>query len=154
MTEAIEAIYNYVKISETIATAGQPTESQFPLIRDAGYQMVLNLALPTSSNAVTNEQVLVENLGMEYCSIPVQWENPTLEDIEQFFATMQANHDRRVFVHCAANMRVSAFIYLYRMLCQKIDSSVAAADLYRIWAPNAIWQQFMDQVIQQQQVST
>ncbi|MDX2242793.1 MAG: protein tyrosine phosphatase family protein [Leptolyngbyaceae cyanobacterium bins.302] len=154
MTETIEDLYNYVKVSETIATAGQPTESQFATIKDAGYQMVLNLALPTSSNAVATEQDLVESLGMEYCPIPVQWENPTLDDIEQFFATMQANHDRQVLVHCAANMRVSAFIYLYRILCQKVDPTLAMADLHQIWTPNEIWQQFIDCVIQKYTGST
>ncbi|MDC0948693.1 phosphatase, partial [Gammaproteobacteria bacterium] len=33
----LEGIYNYLIISETIATSGQPTEEQFSLIKDEGY---------------------------------------------------------------------------------------------------------------------
>jgi protein tyrosine phosphatase (PTP) superfamily phosphohydrolase (DUF442 family) len=90
---------------------------------------------------------LVERLGMEYQSIPVPWDAPKQTDVEQFFATMQANDGRRVFVHCAANMRVSAFMYLYRTLVQTVDPGVATLNLQQIWTPNEIWQQLMSAVI-------
>ncbi len=48
-------IYNFRAISERIGTAGQPTESQFRVVREAGFDAVINLALPTSDNALANE---------------------------------------------------------------------------------------------------
>lgn len=146
--DTIESIYNYVKISEKIATAGQPTETQLAAIEKAGYQLVVNLALPESPKALPNEQAIVENVGMDYAHIPVVWENPTLEDVRQFFSVMKANANKPVFVHCAANMRVSAFIYLYRLICEGIDEEIARKDLHLIWTPNPTWQTFIDRVIQ------
>ena len=49
----LENIYNYLKISDKIATAGQPSVEQFSYIKEAGYQVVINLALKDSSNAFT-----------------------------------------------------------------------------------------------------
>ncbi|GAB4234527.1 MAG: protein tyrosine phosphatase family protein [Elainellaceae cyanobacterium] len=142
-------IYHFLPISETIATAGQPTADQFAAIQRAGYQVVVNLALESSTNALPNEQELVEAQGMRYVHIPVIWEDPTFADFDRFSEVMQDTQDQKVFVHCAANMRVSAFMYLYRRLHQDISHEQAVQDLQQIWQPNPTWQQFIDQVLQQ-----
>ena len=139
----------FLPLSEKLATAGQPTEPQLASIRAAGYEVVVNLALPTSTNALPSEQEIVESLGMEYVHIPVIWEQPTRENLEQFFTVIHSNANRRVFVHCALNMRVSAFMYLYRVLYTGVDSSVAYKDLHRIWTPNGTWLHFIEQAIQE-----
>jgi len=145
---SIAAIHNFLKLSETIATAGQPTEAQLAAIKVAGYRVVVNLALPSSTNALPNEQALVDAQGMAYIHIPVLWEEPTLADIQRFFSVMQAHAEQPVFVHCAMNMRVSAFMYLYRRLCDGVDEAVAKRDLHAIWRPNDRWQAFMAQILQ------
>lgn len=148
-TAKLEDIYNFVKLSDSIATAGQPAESQFDAIKAAGYEVVVNLALPTSTNALPNEQQLVEAQGMEYVHIPVIWENPTSEDFDQFSNVLNANRDRKVFVHCAMNMRVSAFMYLYRTIYQNADDTEARQDVEKIWSPNPTWKTFIEQMKQQ-----
>jgi protein tyrosine phosphatase (PTP) superfamily phosphohydrolase (DUF442 family) len=141
-------IYNFVKISDSIATSGQPTKEQFSVIKNSGYQVVVNLALPTSTNALADEKQIVEALGMQYIHIPVMWENPRIEDVEQFFSVMEASNDKKTFVHCAANMRVSAFMYLYRRLHEHINDEDAKKALHQIWIPNEVWQKFIAQVIE------
>jgi hypothetical protein len=56
---------------------------------------------------------------------------------------MEAFEDRRVFVHCAVNKRVSAFVFLYRVL--RGDSAIGEAekDLHAIWEPDAVWSRFI-----------
>lgn len=144
----MEDIYNYLKISDSIATSGQPTKEQLSAIKESGYQTVVNLALPTSTNALPDEKQVVENLGMQYVHIPVIWENPTLEDLEQFFSVMKANADQKIFIHCAANMRVSAFMYLYRRIHDRMTDEEAKKHLARIWQPNGTWQKFIEQVLE------
>lgn len=143
----MEAIQNFVQINDRLATAGQPTIEQFTAIRDAGYTVVINLAVPTSEGAIKNEREIVESLGMQYFHIPVIWENPTIDDFNQFADVMQTHSDESVFVHCAKNMRVSAFVYLYRRSHDKISEEEAKADLYKIWQPNSIWRSFMETVL-------
>lgn len=146
--QSIQSIYNFLKISDSIATSGQPTEEQFSAIKEAGYQVVVNLALPESPNALPDEKKVVEALGMQYVHIPVIWENPTIEDVTDFFSFMEANADKTIFVHCAANMRVSAFMYLYRRIHEHISEEEAKQDLHQIWFPNEVWQKFIEQVVE------
>jgi len=142
----LENIYNYLKISDKIATAGQPSVEQFSHIKEAGYQVVINIALKDSSNALRNEQEIVEAEEMQYIHIPVIWENPTEDKLQKFIQVMKANVDKKVFVHCAANKRVSAFIYLYRRSQEGVNEEIAKKDLHQIWVPNKVWQQFIKEI--------
>lgn len=146
-TDSLSAIRNYLEISPTLGTAGQPTAEQFKTIAEAGYTVVINLALSTSDYAIANEAELVKSLGMTHFHIPVVWEAPTPMDLEIFFKVMQRNRHLKVFVHCALNMRVSVFVYLYRLLCLKESEPTAQADLHRIWQSNPTWQAFIDQIL-------
>jgi protein tyrosine phosphatase (PTP) superfamily phosphohydrolase (DUF442 family) len=153
----MEDIHNYLKLSDSVATAGQPTEAQLSLIKESGYQVVVNLALSESPNALPHEQEIVESLGIQYVHIPVVWEHPTLEDVARFFSVMEAIAPQPVFIHCAANKRVSAFMYLYRRIHEGMSDEQAGRDLHQIWIPNDTWQTFIQQVIeyyQQQPVDT
>jgi uncharacterized protein (TIGR01244 family) len=145
---SIAQIHNFLELSDTVATAGQPTADEISAIGAAGYRVVINLALPSSTNALPHEQALVEAQGMTYIHLPVVWEEPTLADVQQFFSAMQAHKETPVFVHCAMNMRVSAFMYLYQRLQAGIDEAVAKRDLQTIWVPNDRWQAFIEQVLQ------
>jgi protein tyrosine phosphatase (PTP) superfamily phosphohydrolase (DUF442 family) len=148
---ALEEIHSFIQISEKIATAGQPTAEQFAEIKAAGYEVVVNLAPPNATNAIANEKELVETQGMEYVYLPVVWEEPTLNDIDRFFNTLEVNSQRQVFVHCALNMRVSAFMYLYRRVQQRVSNEVAIEAMNQIWTPNDTWQAFIDQALEHYQ---
>jgi protein tyrosine phosphatase (PTP) superfamily phosphohydrolase (DUF442 family) len=144
--DTLHTIRNFLPLSDRVATAGQPTADQLVALRDGGFEVVINLALRSSTYALPDERAVVAGLGMQYVHIPVDFERPTEDDARQFFAAMDAAADRKVFVHCAMNLRVSAFMYLYRTLRQGMDEETAAADLDRVWTPNAVWQSFIDRV--------
>ncbi len=148
--EKLADIYNFVRLSDRIDTAGQPTIAQYPAIANAGYQTVINLALITSSNALLDEAAIASNLGLEYIHIPVLWEAPTRENFQEFTDVMNARQDKKIFVHCAANKRVSAFMYLYRQSFEGYSEETATADLAKIWQPNDIWQDFIAEIKQTQ----
>jgi len=138
--DELDQIRAFLALGPNLGTAGQPTPEQFPAIQRAGYEVVINLAMPTSPGAFPEEAQLVQALGMTYIALPVNWDNPTPEDVQAFFAAMAAHRDRKIFVHCALNMRVSAFVYLYRTQCLGVDPSLAKQDLHRIWVPEPHWQ--------------
>lgn len=148
MMTTLTTLRQFLPLSDTLATAGQPTETEFAAIAQAGYDVVINLALPTSDHALPQERSTVESLGMTYVSIPVVWENPTLADLEQFFRAMAAHSGQKIFVHCALNMRVSVFVYLYRVLKLGLDPALAQRDLLAIWQPNERWQQFIYEAVE------
>ncbi|BAZ39766.1 hypothetical protein NIES4101_57220 [Calothrix sp. NIES-4101] len=61
---------------------------------------------------------------------------------------MDCHQNQKVLVHCAANMRVSACIYLYRCLQQGINENEAKQALYKIWKPNEVWQILINHVLE------
>ena len=127
------------QVEETLATSGQPEADQFPQIADAGYSVVINLALPTSTHALANERGIVEALGMQYVHIPVSWEEPHLSDLQTFFDAMTAAAGKKVWVHCALNMRASCFVYLYRLLVLGLPERDAQFPMTAIWKPEGAW---------------
>ncbi|NMF57251.1 phosphatase [Pseudanabaena yagii GIHE-NHR1] len=143
----MEDILNYRYISDNIATSGQPTAQELELISQAGYKTILNLAPPNASNALPEEKVIVTNLGMEYINIPVVWDNPIMADFKQFCDVMENHKEQPIFVHCAMNMRVSAFVYLYRHLKMGVPALEAYSAMKTVWEPNATWQNFIETAI-------
>lgn len=136
-------IREYYRVSDRLATSGQPTPQEFAAIADRGYRVVINLATSSSTNALPNEGAIVTDLGMMYVQIPVAWENPRLEDIELFFNIMQSCDRLRVWVHCAKNMRVSCFIYLWQKYALQLPEERASYPMNQIWQPTGVWQQFI-----------
>lgn len=140
-------IIKFLQLSPRLATAGQPRAEQFAEIGAAGYELVINLAVPDHVTAVPNEAELIGAQGMRYLHIPVVWEAPTRADLEQFFAAMDGNREKKIFVHCAMNMRVSAFMFLYRVLRESMPREDALKDLRKIWQPIPHWQQFIERML-------
>jgi NAD+ diphosphatase len=143
----LQAIFAFLPLGERIGSAGQPTAEQFRMIAGAGYRSVINLALEDSPGALSDEERLVHELGLDYVHIPVEFTAPTREDLDRFFHEMALREDRKVFIHCIANKRVSAFLFLYRVL--KLGHPVAEAEmaLHRIWTPDPVWQDFIDRAL-------
>ena len=110
-----EAIYHWRRLEDRITTSGQPTEPQLADLQALGVRHVVNLGLHTHEKALPDEAASVARLGMTYVHIPVDFQNPTVQDFEQFCAVMEQLKDVRLHVHCIANYPVSAFFYRYRL---------------------------------------
>jgi len=137
-------IRNFLRIDDGLATSGMPQPDDFAALRQAGFDVVINLALPTSDNALPNEAELVFAQGMTYVHIPVKFDAPQPADFERFTRVMDAWAGQRMFVHCAANMRVSVFVFLHR-LRHGADRAAAESDLKKIWQPDGVWREFLNQ---------
>ena len=144
----IEDIPAYLKLTDQIATSGQPGEAHLAEIAGAGYQVVINLALTGKEYSLPDEAGLVRSLGMEYIHIPVVWTEPTRQNLEEFFAAMRANTDKKIFIHCAANMRASAFMALYRIKCLGWQADDAFQYMLKIWRPEGVWETFIQDMLQ------
>lgn len=141
---AISDIHNYRQAAPDLATSGQPREGQLAAIAAAGYDVVVNLALHDDPRySLIDEASSVRALGMEYVHIPVQFGAPTTRDLTQFFEVMDRSKGRRVWVHCAANMRVTAFLGLYWQLREGFPQERAFALMHNVWQPNDVWSSFI-----------
>ena len=143
----LEEIKNFYRISDSIATAGQPTPEQFHDIKQEGFDVVINLAQHDSPDAIENEEAIIAELNLDYVHIPVDFEAPVLSELKRFFATMDRYRINNVFVHCACNWRVAAFMFLYQTVRCDVPVTVAADQLHAVWQPDETWQTFIDSVL-------
>jgi protein tyrosine phosphatase (PTP) superfamily phosphohydrolase (DUF442 family) len=151
--QSLSDILNYREHSPTFASAGQPTEAQLSLVKDAGFQRIVYIAFSTDRNAIANEDKLVRDLGMDYVHIPVVWNAPTVADFESFAAVMQRDPDQKTLLHCQVNMRASAFAFLYRVIHDDVPIAEAKADMNTVWAPNETWRSLIFDVLEAHDIS-
>ena len=145
MSAPLEQIYNFVQLTPQIGTAGQPTAEQFADIGAAGYQAVINLAMHDSDNAVPEEGSLVAAAGMSYVHLPVDFAAPTAAHLRRFADILDSFGSAPVFVHCAMNLRVSAFMFQYLRHRRGVDETAARSPILDKWAPrmDEVWQRFI-----------
>lgn len=138
---------NTHQVFDWLWTSGQLSADDIGRLPELGIDIVINLATPASSNALPGEAEMVAREGISYFQIPVEWENPQLDQLEQFFRLMNAFEGKNMWVHCALNMRVSAFVYLYRRMVRDENESAASWPMREVWEPNDIWRTFINQAL-------
>ena len=112
-------------------------------IADAGFEVIINLGLLDPKYCLSDEAGLVKSLGLEYHHIPVSFQKPKLANLHNFFSVMDKTKNKKVFVHCAANNRVSIFIALYGEAILGWSREKADAIIEYIWKPDEVWNSFL-----------
>lgn len=146
---ALAGIYQMRASDPLVWTSGQPTVAQLHAIAAAGVLTVINLALHDDPRySLPDEAATVSALGMQYVHIPVQFAVPTRADLLAFFAAMQIHAGEKVWLHCAANIRVSAFLGLHRVMNLGWEHSAAFAQMNELWQADAVWSAFIAAMLQ------
>ena len=137
---------NYHQFTDLIASSGQPDRAQLFAIADDNYEVVINLAMHDSENAIAEEGSIFASLGMHYINIPVPFEEPEREHLEEFVGIMDVLQKKKVWVHCAVNARASAFMYQYLTHRRGFDEESASSPLMQKWRNkmDPAWQAFME----------
>jgi len=145
----VEDILNYTPIDDRLACCGQPKPEQFPLIADAGFTSIINLATPTSTGHLPDEAEFCVQAGLDFTWQPVDWTTPALADYLKFQQWLDFHRRQKVLVHCALNMRASLFCALYRVLREGLSSEKAHEEVLGVWEPNEIWTELAREVLLQ-----
>ncbi len=142
---SVNQAYNFRSINPQLSTAGVMSPEQLAELRAEGYQAVINLLPHDSPYAIAGETGIVTGQGLDYTYIPVDFAAPTAEDFAQFEAAMQANGERKMMVHCAANYRVSAFYALYAVRQLGWSEAQAHEFIAATWdlAEHPVWEAFV-----------
>lgn len=144
-----EEIRNFLPLSEKLFTSGMPKAEQLRDAASRGVQVVINLAIHDVPTALPEEEKLVTSLGMTYLNIPVLWNNPTRENLNEFLDAMDAYREEKVLVHCEANYRATAFPALYRILRLGWKPDDALGAMHQIWNEEKypVWKKFIEESI-------
>lgn len=145
---AIENSYNFKRVDALVTTSGVVGRNRLKDLGLEGYDVVINLLPNDSEYAIENEQQIVEEQGVKYVYIPVNFKNPTLSDYDQFVAALEGAKERKTHIHCAANYRVSAFYSLYAESRKMWSQSEAQEFIHSLWRPleRQGWPEFMAKV--------
>lgn len=142
-------MFNFLAIDSTLSTSGQPTQDQLSELANEGYEVIINLGLHNDPRySLPDETGLVTSLGMTYIHIPVEFDAPTEYDLESFFDVMESNKNKKVHVHCAANMRVTAFLGLYFFIKQKKSKADSFEPMNSVWEPDEAWSSFISTMLE------
>jgi protein tyrosine phosphatase (PTP) superfamily phosphohydrolase (DUF442 family) len=145
---AIGDVFNYKKISATVITSGLANEEQLAALAAQGFNVVINLLPHDSEYAITNEQEIIEQQGLLYHSIPVDFGEPGEEDFKVFSSLLDSIDKQKTLIHCAANYRVSVFYALYGY--KKLGWAEQQADdlILSIWNPqqHSPWPEFIKKI--------
>jgi protein tyrosine phosphatase (PTP) superfamily phosphohydrolase (DUF442 family) len=141
-------IYNFIQVNEQVATSGQPTISQLESAAGEGFQTIINLGLLGQDYSLKDEAGLVRSLGMDYYHIPVEWDNPKIENFIEFEKLLNSLSSRNILIHCAANFRASAFYALYALRNMDWSEAQAREFMLPVWQGSnyPVWEKFITQI--------
>jgi protein tyrosine/serine phosphatase len=103
---------NFGEVTPNLYRGGQPGADGLKALKKMGVSIVIDMR----GNKSKHEQAAVEELGMEYVSIP--WHCPFPDDAPfvKFLNLIERNHGKKIFVHCRlGDDRTGMAIASYRM---------------------------------------
>jgi protein tyrosine phosphatase (PTP) superfamily phosphohydrolase (DUF442 family) len=138
-------VYNHVQVDERISTSGVISGETIEQMAREGYGALINLLPDTHQHALSREAELAGQHALAYHHIPVDFAAPTSASYSAFEQALDGvAQNQRVYVHCAANMRVSAFLAIYGTKRFGWTSERAEQLIAEVWQPNDIWRKFLD----------
>jgi protein tyrosine phosphatase (PTP) superfamily phosphohydrolase (DUF442 family) len=134
---------NYRQYNELLSSSGQPSGEQLQQAAEEGFERIVYLAFTDNDTAIEHEDRIVKSLGMDYVHIPIDFQNPTLEDFRTFVGAMEPERPVKTLVHCQVNFRASTVSFLYRVIYLDAPVAKAKTDLDNVWSLNETWFRFL-----------
>jgi uncharacterized protein (TIGR01244 family) len=141
----VEASYNFRRVSDTVTTSGLIAPDDLAGLRAEGYDVVVNLLPDSSEHSIRGEAAIVDDQGLTYVYIPVDFAAPRREELDTFAEVMDAHDGKSIHVHCAANYRVSVFYGLYAVRRGTWSPDEAQQHIRGVWpdGPDPVWSDFI-----------
>ena len=102
--------------------------------------------MPEHKQSICTEGSLVTTLGMTIMHIPVSFDAPSENHYREYTGYMDALKDRKDWVHCIVNSRVSALFFHYLQKAQGFSARKVASPLLKAWMPemDEVWKEFIN----------
>ena len=140
LEQQLSQIANFQFVHEHLLTSGQPTAEQLKQIKEYGVDTIINLAFSDADPHLEHEDKICAELGLNYIQIPILWDTPA-DDQCLVVLDLIAHlvQEKMVWVHCAANMRVSSSMYISRQYFMDMDMPTTHEMMHQIWELNETW---------------
>ncbi len=107
----IDDVPNFYRVSESLYRSGQPSREGFNEIAEMGIRTVINL------RSFHSDSLLIENLDLNYYSIPMTIIEPDEEQKEQLLKIVSDSTRTPVLIHCFnGSDRTGSMVAYYRIL--------------------------------------
>jgi protein tyrosine phosphatase (PTP) superfamily phosphohydrolase (DUF442 family) len=118
---------NYVRLSDQIALAGQPTDQGFKKIQKAGFATVMKFF---SKEEPAKEKQMVEGLDMTYVFVP--YKEITDEAVKRFSQAVSDPFNKPLFLHCGKSNIVKRLWAVHRVLHDAAPEEEAIDEVKRL----------------------
>ena len=120
-------IKNMQAVNDHIYRGAQPSSQGFKELAKMGIKMVIDLR--DKAVQADQEKLLVESLGMQYLSVPMNMHAPTDDQIAKVLGVLNSNGGGPVFIHCLGGKdRTGVAIACYRIAHDGWDNRKALAE--------------------------
>ena len=107
-----EAEWNYrFEPADGITAGGQPNQANLEELAESGYAAVIDLRTAEENRGI-DEQAAVEQLGMDYVTLPIAGRGALNFDNAAKLDQILSQYDEPVLVHCGSGNRVGALFAL------------------------------------------
>ena len=96
-------------ISSTLAIGSVTEANALQEIAQTGYKTVIDLCPPAEGNQLDASKV--QELGLEYVSVPISLKNLTVESLEAFQKAVKTS-TQPIYTRCASGLRAGVFSLL------------------------------------------
>ena len=121
-----EGLSNCFRVSDTLYRGAQPAREGFIELQRMGIRTVVNLRSEHS------DLQLIQGLGLNYVTIPMNAAFPKQEDFRRFLAVARDPAKQPVFVHCQhGSDRTGTAVALYRIAVEGWDREEAIREMTR-----------------------
>lgn len=110
---SIDGAFNYRKMSKTACTSGLLSEAQIFALGSEGYECVINLLPNDSEYALAGEKTIIEEQGLLYTYIPVDFGAPHKDDYVEFEKSMRALQGKKRW--CIARLTIGCLRFMRYM---------------------------------------
>lgn len=120
---------NFGQVTPMLFRGGQPTTEGFHELKLMGIETVISFRHERGEN--TLERRAVEAQGMRFVSLPWHaWDEPTDQQVGQFFALLSSNPHSKIYVHCQQGRdRTGTMVALYRVAVEHWCPASAVAEM-------------------------
>lgn len=139
-------ILNFFQYNDKLASGAQPNAEQITLLKEQGFEAIVNISTPSAKNALSNEAQMVEKLKMDYVHFPVDCSNLRPFHFETFKGIMNGLEGKKVFVHCGANIKSSNLLFMYHVLEKGLNKEASYKVLTQIQTPEAKWYSYFKEM--------
>ena len=123
----IAEIKNMHAVNDHIYRGAQPDAEGFKALAKMGIKMVIDLR--DKAVQADQEKLLVESLGMQYLSVPMNMHAPTDDQIAKVLGVLNSNASGPVFIHCLGGKdRTGTAVACYRIAHDGWDNRKALAE--------------------------